>query len=74
MAKVIISFDEIGGIGEFNGLPIHKSEPLIINKAADYLCNNWWHGIEDEDFINYQLNEVSWGNRVVSFHIELKGI
>lgn len=74
MAKLIIGFDEMGGIGEFNGLPIHKSEPLIINKAADYLCDNWWHGVEEEDYINYKLTSVNWILRVISFHIELKGI
>ena len=37
MAKLIISFDEMNGIGEFNKMPIYKSEPLIINKATDYI-------------------------------------
>lgn len=74
MAKLIIGFDEIGGIGEFNGLPIHKSEPLIINKAADYLCDNWWAEIDDENYINYRLTEVNWANRTVNFHIEIKEI
>lgn len=37
MAKLIVSFDEMGGIGEFNGQPIHVSTPYILNKACDYI-------------------------------------
>ena len=74
MAKMIIGFDEFGGVTEFNGLRLNISEPLIINKAVDYLCSNMWAGIDDEDYINYNLSEVNLGNRTISFHIQLKGV
>ncbi len=58
MAKLIVSFDEMGGIGEFNGQPIYKSTPYILNKACDYInSDNSDHYIE-ESKVNWKLCEV----------------
>jgi len=72
MAKLIIKFEEIGGITEFNGIKMHLAEPLIINKAADYLMDTAWAGIDnEEDFINYRLTYIDWPMRTINFHIQL---
>lgn len=69
MAKLIIGFEEIGGISEFNGLPIHKSETLIINKAMDYLMDKNFLTEISEDNVVYSLSTVDWVNRLVSFYV-----
>jgi len=74
MAKMIISFEEIGGIQEFNGYPLNVIEAYIINKTADFLVANMWNGINDEDYVNYRLTYVDWGNRQVSMHIQIMGV
>lgn len=74
MAKMIIEFGEFGGIAEFNGVSINYAEPLIINKAADYLTANAWAGIDDEEYINYRLSFVDFDSRNVSLHIEINGV
>lgn len=74
MAKLIIGFDEIGGVAEFNGVSVNYSEPLIINKAVDYLVANMWAGIDDENYIYYELSEVNYGSRQIVLHIKIKGV
>ena len=69
MAKLIVSFDEMGGIGEFNGQPIHVSETLIINKAMDYLMDKNFLTEISEDNVVYSLSTVDWANRSISFHV-----
>jgi len=69
VAKLIIGFDEIGGIGEFNGLPTHTSETLIINKAMDYLMDKNFLTEVSEDSVVYSLSTVDWANRSISFRV-----
>ena len=66
--KLIIGFDEFNGIGEFNGLPLHKSEPLIINKATDALI--MWHNFNEER-INWKLSDVDYAARNVTLILEI---
>jgi len=68
MAKLIIGFDEFGGIGEFNGMPLHKSEPLIINKATDALI--MWHNFNEEK-IKWALCDVDYAARNVVLILEI---
>lgn len=71
MAKLIISFDEFGGIGDFNGISVNKAEPLIINKAVDYLLDNGGLTLPIENRINYRKSAVDFILRQVSFHLEI---
>lgn len=74
MAKMIIGFEEFGGVKEYCGLRVDIAEPLIINKAVDYLLDNMWKGIDDENYIYYELSEVNFGAREVVLHVKIKGV
>lgn len=72
MAKMIVGFEEIGGITEFSGLQIYKAAALVINKAADILINSVWYNTDDENFVDYTKTHVNWADRKVVFEIRLK--
>ena len=63
MAKIVVTFDEIGGIEEFNGLPIAQAEMAIINKAGDYLGEIFGHEFDEK--INYNAAHCDWALRKV---------
>ena len=68
MAKLIIGFDEFGGIGEYNGMPLYKSEPLIINKATDFITEE--HLI-NESLVKWALCDVDYAARNVDLILEI---
>lgn len=62
--KLIVDFEEMGAIAEFNGMQCYKAEQGIINKAADFMVPH----LENEDYsINYKLTVLDWENRMVVF-------
>lgn len=71
MAKVTVSFDEMGGIAEFNGYSTHDARALIINKAADFLDNFRFFKAGIDNFTDYKKVEINWLLRVVDFPIVL---
>jgi len=59
MAKIIVCFDEIGGIAEFNGKPLILCTDLILNKATKFLE-------ETLPVANFD-DMIDWGNCLVNF-------
>ena len=72
MAKITVSFEEMGGIVEFNGLTIGHANPAIINKAADYLDKFRFFEAGIDNFTEYASVQVFWGQRIVVFPIVLQ--
>ena len=66
MAKIVIDFEEFGGIAEYNGLTLYIAEPLIINKAADYMELVWG---DIDSVVDYSTTQVNWIMRQVVFSI-----
>lgn len=71
MAKVTVSFDEMGGIAEYNGYSTQDARALIINKAADFLDNFRFFNAGIDNFTDYKKVEINWLLRVVDFPIVL---
>lgn len=72
MAKIVVSFDEMGGIAEFSGLPIEQASAAIINKAADFLDKFRFFGAGIDNYTNYSAVYCAWGARTVTFPIVLE--
>lgn len=72
MAEFVISFDDMGGVQQFNGYSIKESEPYIINKAANYLCDTQLFNCDDEEFIDYSRANINWQTRKVILPIDIK--
>ena len=66
--KLIIDFSEFNGIGEFNGMPIHQSTPLIINKATDFITEE--HLI-NESLVKWALCDIDYAARNVVLILEI---
>lgn len=73
MATMRVSFEEIGGISEFNGLPLYLCAAYVVNKAMDRICSTMWHGCDDENFVDYRQTYCDFVSRTVQFTIVLKG-
>ncbi len=67
MAKLIISFDEMGCIGEFNGLPINQSTSYILNKAMDYINSDNSDIYIEESKVNWKLCDIDFVLRQICF-------
>lgn len=72
MASITLSFDDFGGIAEFNGLSTQDARALIINKAADFLDNFRFFNAGIDNFTDYSRVVLDWGLRVVVFPIVLE--
>ena len=68
MAKIVVTFDEIGGIEEFNGLSVALATSAIINKAADYLVEV--HGPHFDEAADYTRVSCDFVRRRVVFEIK----
>ena len=72
MANLTVTFEEFGGIAEFNGLSVNHAEPLIINKAADFLDKFRFFNAGIDNYTDYAQVKVFLAARVVEFPIALK--
>lgn len=71
MATLSVSFEEIGGIVEFNGLTVGQAKGAIINKAANFLDNFRFFEAGIDNFTDYKKVEINWLLRLVDFPIVL---
>jgi len=62
--KIIVTFEEMGGIAEFNGMPMIHAEQAIINKAAEFMVP---HLVNEDYSINYRLTTIYYVTREVIF-------
>ena len=72
MAHITLSFDEFGGIAEFNGLSTQRATALIINKAADFLDNFRFFNAGIDNFTDFSHVRLNWEPRTVVFPILLE--